>query len=260
MRIKIFGERNTGTNVLREMILRNSASAVLPGTVAEADQTEAAAIRAMREAGASRSEREARIDAFLMRQPPAGQWKHRATDPEDLGDLPGDVHVLMTFRHPLSWLLSLHRNRQDRLSKPPDDFLEFLRFEWPLLGRDRLEARALTPPGLYEAKLAAHRRLADFLAARGRAPTLVRFEEIVEDQGAVFERLRPWLDRPNARFEPIEDSTKDPAKNAAHYRAYYAGERWREALPPGAEALVRIDPDLLDWAGYGPVEDADRSL
>jgi hypothetical protein len=153
-------------------------------------------------------------------------------------------------RHPLSWLLSLHRNAQDRLAEPPGGFLDFLPFDWPLLARDRLGPGSLTPPALWQAKLAASRAFAAELRALGRGVTVLPFETIATDQRAAFEALRPHLDRPADRVAPIERSTKATSRDAAYYRDRYARERWRDDLPPGARDAVRLAPELMAWAGY----------
>jgi hypothetical protein len=250
MRIKIFGERNTGTNLLRQLIGRNSASEVLPGTHDEIDQAAAAELRALKAAGADNAARQAWLDAYLGPQPIERQWKHAATRFDDPGALPADILVVLTTRHPLSWLLSLHRHAQDRLGEPPDDFLDFLAFDWPLLARDRLGPGSLTPPALWQAKLAASRSFAAELRARGRPVAVLPFELLATDQRAAFESLRPHLDRPADRPAPIEASTKRTPKDAAFYRDRYGEERWRDELPSGARAALRLDPGLLAWAGY----------
>src|SRR5689334_19643971 len=69
--VKIFGERNTGTNALSQFIAQNSESLLLPSTFFQLPNADPAILIQK-----GRDEAERLIDLAFARQPPTFQWKH----------------------------------------------------------------------------------------------------------------------------------------------------------------------------------------
>ncbi|TFL18193.1 hypothetical protein [Jannaschia formosa] len=250
MRIKVFGERNTGTNALESLIRLNSRSVVLPGSLAALDADATDRLRGLRKSGAPAAQVEAWVDAVFEGKDPSQQWKHCATLFETPGALADDTHVVFLIRHPLSWLLSLYRNPYHCLVAMPDRFVDFVALPWKTTARDRLDGAVLTPPALYEAKLASYRRFMIRLDAAGIGQTVLRFEDVVMRQVDCFTALRPVLSDPSPTPRPVERSWKDKRQTLDDLRAYYSEERWREDIETEALERIAIDPEILAWAGY----------
>lgn len=258
-RFKIFGERNCSTNALRQLIEMNSAARVAPSVAADFSGAVPLAMRGLTrlagQRGAGRKAlRERLADALFARTGDLNAWKHCLTDFPDTAPF-RDTLVIFCVRHPASWLLALHRRPHHARAPVPERFEDFLAMGWPTVGRERMGGRTLTPPALYQAKVAAYLDFAARLEADGIACRTLRFEAFAADQIAQFAALAPDLAAPAAAPVPITRGTKDPERSAAYYRDYYGQERWREDLSPEATEVLRntLDWDLFARVGYGPL-------
>ncbi|MEH6474906.1 MAG: hypothetical protein V7727_04420 [Sneathiella sp.] len=83
MKIKIFGERNTGTNALTNIVKDNSHSVIHPGTMAELDVPTLELTNNLKQTGASVAEIETLIDGTFEGRPIEETWKHSATYPKN---------------------------------------------------------------------------------------------------------------------------------------------------------------------------------
>jgi hypothetical protein len=267
--VKVFGERNTGTNVLSQLVEANSSSKCLPGTEPEIDRKGWQRAQAPWIIG--KRMREWCFDRVFAGQNALHSWKHCATNFEDIAIFDRTL-VLITVRHPASWLISLFRNPYQCLGTIPESLAEFVEFRWKTTGRERLGRRTFTPLQLYQAKIDSYLSFTDQLSRFDIAHHFVRFEDIVADQKSTFDAISNDLLMPHQDFEPVQSSTKDkglfrkaaerralasdgPAsKDLDYYRAYYGEERWRERLA-GLEAAIngRVDWDRLDRFGYAPL-------
>jgi hypothetical protein len=257
--LKIFGERNTSTNALRQILERNSASRVFPSIAADIDpglERRVGRLRRLsRLIGPFRPDwfahaREAAIDRVFDGVPPTHAWKHGATRFDSAAPFDG-VCVVFCVRNPYSWLQSLFKNPYHVTGARPARFADFIDMDWPLVRRDALPVDRLTPLDLYHEKLRSYLDFIDQLAVRGIAHHVIRFEDIVTDQAAVFARLAPDLRDPADTFTMLEKSTKDSRKDAAYYREYYRDETWRQGIEPEIALLEgRVDKPLFARFGY----------
>lgn len=249
-KVKIFGERNTGTHALADLIESNSASRCLPSVAKDVEPDSARSI-ASRFIGNRR--REARIDAIFARHGPLMSWKHRATNFADASAFAG-VLVLFTVRHPASWLLSLWKHPYHALDRLPRDIGAFIDFQWRTVERDALGRATFNPLELYQAKMNAAQAFADRLEAADIGHRFVRFEDLVLRQEAVFRDIAPGLVDPSPRFSAVRKSTKDPRKDLDYYARYYGEEQWRAELA-GLENHIneQVDWSALKPFGYSPL-------
>jgi len=244
--VKIFGERNTATNALKALIETNSASRALPGVSSEIDPAVVERLRALRQAFAGKDPlqflqaREHEIDRVFLAQPPSHAWKHIATRFDTVESLAGAL-VVFCVRHPLSWLLALYRNPYHLQAAKPESFDQFLDTAWPLTQRDNLTYAALLPHQLYEEKLQSYAVCMRQLEAAGIAYRVLKFEDIVLQQEAVFASLADQLCNPAAQCSPVVRSTKDSSRTLHDYIAYYGAERWRDEI---ADQIPRINGHL----------------
>lgn len=268
-RVKVFGERNTGTNVLSQLVEANSSSKCLPGTEPEIDPRGWQRAQAPWIIGTRM--KEWCFDRIFAGQDPLHAWKHCATNFEDVGIFAG-VLVLITVRHPASWLISLFRNPYQCLRPVPPTLAEFLDFPWETNRRERLRRRVFTPLELYEAKIDSYRNFTDRLAELGVEHRYVRFEDLVVEQERTFGTIADGLLMPRQDFQPVQSSTKDKglfrkaaqrqalasdthaSRDLDYYRRYYGEERWRERLV-GLEQEInrRVDWSRLQAFGYAPL-------
>lgn len=248
MKVKIFGERNTGTNLISQLLKQNFMVELCPGTVSEISPELLAKLKNLRETGATMQEEENFIDTVFANRPPMEWWKHSAT--RFSADEVDDIHLIFTTREPLSWLVGLYRSPHHILIDKPHNLLDFSQSDWQVVGRDNVEKRFYTPLRLYAEKLKSYRSLIRKLEVRHISHTLIKFEEAVTDQNSIYRMLTNIFEPVPGAFKEIAQSTKDRNKNSAFYASYYASETWREEFPEIHAVQNPIDEELSSFFGF----------
>jgi hypothetical protein len=251
MRIKIFGERNTGTNALIRILKNNSESQFYPGTMSELSHTYPEKSTLFKKLGLGKVEEEAAIDQAFNGRGLLERWKHSATftTKEELSQL-GACAFIITVRHPLSWLIGLYKNPYHILIDKPVDLLSFASTKWRTVGRENLPNNFYLPLDLLEEKLKSYLELIEKLEKENRPYKIIQFEKFVTNQKATFEDIRPMLDVPSFDFEELSESTKEKNKNSRFYATYYDNETWRKDFPEIEYIKNTISRDLLSTFGY----------
>ena len=251
--VKIFGERNTSTNALKQVIEQNSAARVLPSVAPECDPRFAARLALMKRLHLPVVLQEWLTDRVFARQPDPHSWKHAATDFGDVRAF-SDTLVVFCTRHPASWLLGLYKRPYHNLGRAQTTLPGFVTGAWKTVGRERLAGITTTPAALYNLKLQSYARMQAALDAARIPHVTIRHEDFAMDQRACFDRLRPHLSGVTPDFTPLDTSTKDSAKSSDYYRDYYGQERWRAEIDPVSAQSIQ---DSIDWPtaaafGYQP--------
>ena len=254
--VKIYGERNTGTNVLSVILRSGHPFTLLPGTVAEVSPQHYASIDAqVSEAGLSLPEsvllKETLIDTFFHERPDLLGWKHREVRFEDISKArrENDTVLVVTVKDPYSWALSLFRNPYHQLSFGAYSTLqEFVSKPWISVRREGGAPIYANVCEIWNAKVRS------YLEVSQHIPTLfVRFEDLLASPREALKGLQVWF--PAMDIDNIslpEASTKDAAKKAADYQDYYLKERWVEELDPQVTGVISgaLDRRLVEAFDY----------
>lgn len=249
MNIKIFGERNTSTNALTQIIRENSSSIVHPGAIAEMGLLATKRTQIERRLGASKQRIEDIIDKVFDKRPIEHQWKHCATNFSSI-DRSCNTHFIFTIRHPLSWLISLHKNPYHCLIELPNNLNEFSQCQWKTVGRERLDKASLTPIKLYENKISSYLSFIKILESKRLSYTVLKFEDLIIGQRECFENISPYLDNPSQTFSEVTKSTKESDKNLDYYKVYYGRELWKEKVDSAFLDDFCFNDTLLNWMNY----------
>ena len=246
--IKIFGERNTSTRALRELIVSNQLATVLPGTSGQISRATVRFAKQVQRLEKTLGRRQYPLSEWTKDLTFRGcrashAWKHTCTDFKDVSDLAGHL-VLVCVRHPSSWLLALHRRPYHELVELPKRFESFLEMSWKTLGRDRTNREVLTPPKLYNRKIKGYLALRDAIESANGQFAFVRFEDFAIDQVGVLRSLPLGPEIESRNLVPVRKSTKDPSKDHDYYRDYYGNERWRTNISPDAQNMIT---DAINW-------------
>lgn len=241
MKIKIFGERNTGTNVIKEMIRINSKSFVLPGTAREVSSSIGEEISVRKKAGLlSNEEKEHMLDEVFSGLGLLRQWKHSATRFQLNKDI-NETHFIFTVREPRSWLVGLFKKPYHILVDKPNNLTDFAMSDWRVVARDNVAKAHYKPMALYAEKLYSYIEFINELEEKNISYSIVRFEDFVQNQKAIFDNLKCYLDSPNTKFSEVNESTKDKTKDSQFYRKYYGNELWKEEYPEALDIVSPID-------------------
>lgn len=250
MRVKIYGERNTGTQMMRELLRSNGVEDLWPGTIAElGDMHRITALDRAERPDADRILiREAVIDdLFVEAFDRSLGWKHGIPDPAKLPDAGSGTHYVVTVKNPYAWVVSMARRPHHNLLTGNRGSVEaFLASPWITCGRDNAPRHLGSVVDVWTLKYRAWLGLAD-----SRPVTVVRYEDLLlEPQAlsALAARLDPQAHRPWQLPTAVPNNVKD----LAFYQDYYAGQRWRDALSQACIATIgsRLDAELMERLGY----------
>lgn len=245
-KLKLYGERNTGTRYLTQLLEHNLSSDVIRGVVPRW----ATWIQSLSPG------KEGFRDTYFKRTFAHNLgWKHSQV-PVDrllgLDDRIGDVHFVALVKNPYSWLLSLGKrpyHQRQGLTVDSMGIETLLKSEWPTVGRENGPKAYRDAIDLWNCKVGSYLELANRLPT-----TILTYEALVADPAAELDKLRRatgsnWT---QGRFENLAESTKEKDKDSAYYLDYYGNERWRSKLSDEAIALIntRLSHTLMTEFGY----------
>lgn len=249
-RIKIYGERNTGTKYLDHLIALNLQAEVLPG-VEDLKQWH------FFKRAESAWWYEYSCDLyFLLNFRQTLGWKHMMPLPPILYCLLGrpaaDTLFITLTKNPYAWLLSLYSHPWHTAVRY-SSFEQFLTHPWkPQLRENTLGAFA-NPMRLWNRKNRAYLRLKS-----PHCTTLnLTYEELVRDPAACIQQIAGVKNIPlkSPVFVNCEETTSraEPRKKTyADYRGYYLQEKWRACLTDHQLELINphLDEVLMAQFGY----------
>jgi len=187
--IKIMGERNSGTNLLRAALLDNFDAYAFHDVnmvtkwqkfVLSRRGMPPALLPIMREYFAELRHRH--------NLPNAGGWKHAMITPRFVEEFvePQACQVFCAIRHPVAWARSMHQNPFHSRGRVPKDFDAFLTTPWKLRQRDELGKAPLASPLLLWQK-----KVQNYVDYAARHPNIhiLKYEDLLLDPLKSFE----WL-------------------------------------------------------------------
>jgi hypothetical protein len=242
--IKLYGERNTNTNYLSQLIRLNLEAGELRGVVPPA---------VMRLQSRLPGEEWLRDLYFAMTYDRNLGWKHSWAEPAKriarcTAFTDNDLVFVTTTKNPYSWLWSLFRRPYHQRGATKPDFMTFLTSPWLTVGRDRITHRLQSPIELWNIKNSSYLQLP---ADRTLHTTTERL--IADAEGVIGEIATSFaIPRLAEGFTDYDSSTKDPAKDKRYYQDYYLNERWRDEIPAEAVAVINatVDQSLMARFGY----------
>lgn len=248
--LKLYGERNSGTNYMSRLIAANLVVREIPGVVPRYIRP---LIRLMPPGETVRD-----LYFHLTFHRNLG-WKHSEVRPaSELRKyrlMRRGVRFVTVTKNPYSWLLSLYRRPYHQLGQRHPDFETFLGSSWRTVGRDGCGRTLDNPIELWNRKNASYLALSDF-----RWLPLTT-EEMLKDPERVIDKIGSRLDIPrrSSQFVNIQQSTKDRSKSFSYYRKYYLEEEWRNDLSDRAIAIINraVDPVLMRKFGYSMIRSGD---
>jgi hypothetical protein len=254
--VKVFGERNTGTRALLQM-LRASGDVTLrmagAGSVAEQKRCTELADRISKQfTGAWRK---LYMDALRDNQrhltDPLLTWKHAAPLWHD-SFAEQRARVIFMVRNPYSWVLSMARRPYHIAGRRPENLEEFLTRPWMTQRRDNTDILLPDVLALWQAKLQAYRQFAKQAKANGVRTGIMNFESFVADPVASAGVALSDCGIASVNLRPARRNTKDKDRTLAEIQAYYAQEGWRADLTCRSVELInrRMDWELAGRFGY----------
>lgn len=242
-KIKIFGERNTNTNYMSQLIELNLKVKEIYGNVPSK-------VMSLQEALPG-NELVRDIYYYLTYARNLG-WKHTCLKPHDELSkyklVNNNLVILTITKNPYSWLLSLHRNPYHQYITDNPSFEDFLLRQWKTIGRDNVNTVLNNPMELWNIKNKS------YIQPENNRLINITTESIFNDPEAIIQNISNQysIERKTDKFVNYERSTKDKNKGSAYYRDFYLLEKWRDNLSADAIDIINesIDKELMSHFGY----------
>jgi len=253
-KLKVFGERNTGTNFVEALLKRNVDCQIVSGNLSRFYSWRfTLAHKLLSPERAFTYIERARDKIYVKRFAVDGGWKHAKVPnfPDGIGAYPAGMGIIAITKNPYAWLLSLHkRPYQGTLHTRfnPLTFSEFIRAPWRTVGREYADASYKTPIHLWNDKVAAYFGLSD------HAPTLIRrYEDVIMDMPQFLSTVSATFGTPLLETTDIPaGSSKKDGRTTAEIIAYYRDSQWRSSISDEDMAFInaQLDSKTMNEIGY----------
>ena len=244
--IKLFGERNTGTRAVAEM-LRQLHGVTLrpPGSCrrSELDPTLAAAIRSKMQGRWAREYRHALRDETDSNVPPLMMWKHACPVYDD-EYVRMKAHVIMMVRDPYSWSMAMWRHPYHAKGPQHSTPEQFLTYPWMTERRDGASRIYASPVQLWSAKLAAYEKFVSQAEVNEVPVQYLHFRDFVPNPASALAEILKNFGIVANGLCALPNSFNEPDKSLAYVQSVYAGES--RALNISDECIGAIN-HFVDW-------------
>jgi len=243
--VKIYGERNTGTNYLSQLIRLNLEVEELPGIVPNYIMDIQRLLL---------GEEVVRDIYFTITCRYNLGWKHTCVKSDEVIKTYGvakkhNLSFVTVTKNPYSWLLSLYRRPYHQYWREKPNFEKFLRTPWKTVGRDGVRKMLPSPVELWNIKNSSYLKLENSFPCLN-----LRYEDVLYDPESAIQLIAEtfFYEMRSARFQNLESSTKEGDKDYGFYLDYYLTEEWKNELSPRAISIIneRLSSDLMNFFGY----------
>ncbi|MBV9571351.1 MAG: hypothetical protein JO056_08930 [Alphaproteobacteria bacterium] len=257
--IKLYGERNTGTNFLEHLLRNNFTQPLLEGTANKQEKKQRRQMVKPLDGKLIAKIVKDRFDtrASNVRLLPEGLgWKHTSPPLKYLQSVPGraaETLFLVLVKHPVFWSVSfLNRPYHSFFDYDGMTFSEFIRHPFVPTGRDNVEDPVYpSVVDLYAAKVDGYRKLIEM----GVRHEIILYEQLIQDVGGFLARIgaRHGLVRRYPDRDIVRDAaTKNDIATLADYREKYRLDSVRSIVTPDDFDFIvqRFGTERLRWLGY----------
>lgn len=241
--IKIFGERNTGTNYLSALLDINFGVNLLRGTVP----------KTLNKIFHFLPHPENLRDIYFSSTSQSNLgWKHREIiNPENLinSKLAKRTVFITLTKNPYSWLLSLYKRPYHQSIQSDQSFESFLTTKWVTNKRESNRNEYKNPIDLWNIKNLSYLSLGNEFNVMH-----IKYEDLLKNPEILLNKLATDfnLKLKNETIVNFESSTKDKSKDNSYYKNYYGKELWKNKLTKESIEIInkQLDSYLMDYFDY----------
>ncbi|MBR8828541.1 MAG: hypothetical protein DSM107014_11695 [Gomphosphaeria aponina SAG 52.96 = DSM 107014] len=259
--IKIYGERNTGTNYISQLIKENLQCQLIPGVAAEIAKESVLRInKYIKKKGLKKLEasifQELLIDEIFAKNLAVSLgWKH-CRPPLDLIKnhqfTPQTLFITIT-KNPYSWLLSLYKRPYHNFFQAQREFREFLSMPWKTVKREYSQAYFDNPIQLWNEKQRAYIELAQEI----NICINLKYEQVLRNELGTIKALSylfPFVHQNG--IVSIAKSTKNDGRDKQFFEEYYLKSQWRKEIKIEEIEYINqhLDFELLKYFNYKKIE------
>ncbi len=244
MRVKIYGERNSGTNYLEKLIEANLNVTLIKFTINPWSLFILKTIK---------YDIVQDILHLFQRKKTLG-WKHGCPPVKSIESYNLDTLVIITItKNPYSFLSSLYKNPYHIKGKKPNSLSRFIRKKWITRGRDLSGEKHLESPiDLWNIKNKAYLDLNNNVS---KTVINITYEDLLKNPERCIQDIaaKGQIDYlKNTAFKNYAKSTKDSKLTYANYKDYYLNETWKSEFSRDDFDYLsnKIDQELLTHFKY----------
>ena len=235
--VKIFGERNTGTNYLSKLIISNFQVQELRGTVPKWPLMKSEYARDL---------------YFRLTHKYNFGWKYSIVNEDILKSNKKykDTLFLFLVKNPYSFLLSLHRRPYHNEDFNNLRFGEFINTKWQARSRDSyLNKNFNNPVELWNTK---NHSYYNFYRKNTSNSLLIKYEDLLANNEVILDEISMFLEKRDVDYKYVNESTKGDESKYEDYKDYYLKEKWRDKLDKEHFILInnKLDSNLAEKLKY----------
>ncbi|RVU85405.1 hypothetical protein EOL70_05525 [Leucothrix sargassi] len=252
--LKIFGERNSGTNWVEETVMSNYEVSLVHhrGVIGKSITDEQRALLRMYGQQERRFIRERFIDAIFEEQfVQFFGWKHSCVDYNLLRDCPSfnETGFIFLVKNPYSFIKSLHQKPYHELLNVPDSLDSFVSSPWLAVQRDLIANPLLeTPVELWNYKVSSYFKFMKY----SKNSLLLKYEDLLSDPHCLFEAIESRFSISAVNKTVITKSTKSDVLSINDYRKKYLIDDPKDGLSEVSLDFMKgaIDLQVAGACGY----------
>lgn len=237
LKVKVFGERNTGTNYISKLVENNFDVRILSdGPPYKWEKRFGLGSLSMN------------TYTLLTRWRNMG-WKHSV--PKLTEQEVASSFFICVTKNPYSWLLSLHKRPYHNRTAADLPFSEFIRSPWPLMRCDNIKAKSVMPAEMWNIKNRAYLDL----SKAAQMAIFLKYEDMLEEPEAFIKdfALKSGQDL-GGNIALLNHGAKSADRNKKFddYKDYYLNEKWREKLTASDISYIneQLDSALMQEISY----------
>ncbi|MDH7448055.1 hypothetical protein [Aquimarina sp. 2201CG14-23] len=242
--IKIYGERNSGTNYLEQLIDQNLQVKILKY---RPNKLSTSLLRTIKY--------DFVIDILsTMDKKNSLGWKHGCPRVKEINEFKKHPLVIVTItKNPYSFLLSLHKKPYHFRGKKDPVFHNFIEQDWFLRNRDFCKGRYLESPiELWNVKNKSYIHLSE---KTFQIVINITYEQLIKNPEAIIDLIAKKGGiqvKKEEGFQNIVDSTKKSSLTFDDYKNYYLKKEWRKNLNNQAIGTIneKIDRSIIEYFKY----------
>jgi hypothetical protein len=253
--LKIYGERNTGTNYLQKLIKLNLDVNLLPGIppyrIISTFNWISNKVSLFKRILPSE---ELVADIYFAFSFPLNLgWKHSLVKSvEQLRKYPicsENLTFITLTKNPYSWLLSFYRRPYHQYWILGLDFEAFLTSPLQTMRCENSPSTFKNPVELWNLKNASYIQL-----GKGFSTINLTYEALLSNPKATIEFIKQELrcQLRTQQFIDIEQSVKGDRKTSQDYKNYYLDRKWKKELTLNSISIINdfLDDEILEYFDY----------
>jgi len=250
MNLKVYGERNTGTNYIQRLIEKNTNAKLLQGTITK--KVGRVLLKLDKFSFLHIFSEKIRDLYFDYTSHSNLGWKHMEVDLsliKENSSVNDDTIFVCVVKNPYSWILSLYDKPYHQYDKSKN-LDEFIISKWKTVKRENAQnLHYENVVDMWNCKVKSYFELKDTLKDK---VIILKYEDFLENYTLVLDELKRRNIQVVEDISNITGSTKEKRKNNEYYKDYYLNEKWKKKYTKNEIDTINkfLDENIMEKLNY----------